>query len=86
MSHRADLLTVITEATVDGKDVTDEVRWGMAQVLMIAGHETTVNATANLVHHLATRPELHVAVATDHLMRTKVITESLRFESPVFDT
>jgi cytochrome P450 len=79
-----DLLTVITQATVDGDDIADEVRWGMAQVLMIAGHETTVNATANLVHHLATRPALRHQVATDHVMRAKVITESLRFESPVF--
>ena len=75
---------MITQATVDGDDIADEVRWGMAQVLMIAGHETTVNATANLVHHLATRPALRHQVATDHVMRAKVITESLRFESPVF--
>jgi cytochrome P450 len=81
---RDDLLTVISQATVDGKEVDDEVRWGMAQVLMIAGHETTVNATANLVHHLATRPELRAGVAADPAVRAKVITESLRFESPVF--
>ena len=81
---RVTTTTVITQATVDGDDIADEVRWGMAQVLMIAGHETTVNATANLVHHLATRPALRHQVATDHVMRAKVITESLRFESPVF--
>ena len=43
---------MITQATIEGSDITDELRWGMAQLLMIAGHETTVNALANLVHHL----------------------------------
>ena len=60
-----DLLTAITQATIQGSDITDELRWGMAQLLMIAGHETTVNALANLVHHLVTRPEVRAKVAID---------------------
>jgi cytochrome P450 len=84
VSPQNDLLTVITEATIDGSEVTDELRWGMAQLLMIAGHETTVNALANLVHHLSTRPALRAKVAVDAVARSKVITESLRLDSPVF--
>jgi cytochrome P450 len=79
-----DLLTAITQATIQGSDITDELRWGMAQLLMIAGHETTVNALANLVHHLVTRPEVRAKVAIDAEARTKAITESLRLDSPVF--
>ena len=79
-----DVLTAITQATIDGAEVSDEVRWGMAQVLKIAGHETTTNAIGNLVHQLASRPELQLAVVSDPDMMAKAIDESLRYESPVF--
>jgi cytochrome P450 len=81
---RNDLLTAIASAKMDGADLPDEIRWGMAQVLMIAGHETTTNAIGNLIYHLACHPELQDPVAGEAVMRSKVIDESLRFESPVF--
>lgn len=81
---RDDLLTAITQARIGGREVPDELRWGMAQVLMIAGHETTVNAAGSLIRRLATRPRLRDEVAADPAMRARVIEESLRFDPPVF--
>ena len=80
-----DLLTAITQATIQGSDITDELRWGMAQLLMIAGHETTVNALANLVHHLINTAG-GPGRGGDQMPRGtfKAITESLRLDSPVF--
>ena len=47
----------LLEATVDGERLTDEQVASTAMVLLMAGHEATVNATANGVAALAAHPD-----------------------------
>ncbi|MEU6994446.1 cytochrome P450 [Streptomyces sp. NPDC046465] len=55
----------------------------MAFVLLIAGHETTVNLIANTVHALFTHPEQLAALRADMSLLDGAIEEGLRFEGPV---
>lgn len=81
---RDDLLTTIAQVTVDGEPVPDAIRYGMAQLLLVAGHDTTVSGIGNVLRHLMEHPELRAKVIGDPTLLDRVIEESLRFESPVF--
>jgi unspecific monooxygenase len=78
-----DLLAGLLEATVDGERLTDEQVASTAMVLLMAGHEATVNATANGVAALAAHPDqwrlLHAGTVTVR----EAIEEILRFDPPL---
>jgi cytochrome P450 len=52
-------------------------------LLVIAGHETTVNLITNAVHALATHPEQLAAVRSGAATWDDVVEETLRYASPV---
>jgi cytochrome P450 len=81
---RDDLLTAIASLTLDEAPVTDVIRYGMAQLILVAGHDTTVAGLGNLLRHLMEHPGLRAQVREDPGLLARVIEESLRFESPVF--
>jgi cytochrome P450 len=81
---RDDMLTTIARLSIGGADVPDVIRYGMAQLILVAGHDTTVSAIGNVLRQLMEHPELRAKVRTDPGLLDKVIEESLRFESPVF--
>ncbi|MFJ5265291.1 cytochrome P450 [Streptomyces sp. NPDC088387] len=56
---------------------------GMAFLLLVAGHETTVNLIANAVHLLLGHPEQLAALRADPELLKGAVEETLRFESPV---
>ncbi len=55
----------------------------LAMVLLTAGIETTGNLITNVLHSLATRPVLWKRIGADSALRSRVIEESLRLDSPV---
>lgn len=55
----------------------------MAFILLIAGHETTVNLIINTVHALLTHPEQLAALRADMTLLDATIEEALRYEGPV---
>lgn len=79
-----DLLSVIARLEIGGEAVPDVIRYGMAQLLLVAGHDSTVSGIANLLRHLMEHPDLRRRLPHDRELLDQVIDESLRFESPVF--
>ncbi|MGW7273102.1 cytochrome P450 family protein [Streptomyces sp. NPDC054864] len=62
--------------------LTPEELLGMAFLLLVAGHETTVNLIANAVHLLLGHPEQLAALRADPELLKGAVEETLRFESP----
>ena len=81
---RDDLLTAIATMSLDGAPVSDAIRYGMAQLILVAGHDTTVAGIGSLLRHLMEHPDLRARAREDEAVLDRAIEESLRFESPVF--
>jgi cytochrome P450 len=79
-----DLLGDLIRTTAEDGDrlSPDELR-GMAFLLLIAGHETTVNLITNAVHALLTHPDQLAALRADPALLDGVVEETLRWEGPV---
>jgi cytochrome P450 len=79
---RDDLLTTIAQTQVNGEPAPAVMRYGMAQQILVAGHDTTVNGIGNLLRHLLERPGFSARAAREPAFLDRAIEESLRFESP----
>jgi len=80
---RTDLLAALVEATVDGERLSDDQIASTAMVLLMAGHEATVNATANGVAALAAHPDEWRRIRTREVSIRAAIEEILRFDPPL---
>jgi cytochrome P450 len=79
-----DLLSALIETTTeDGDRLSPEELRGMAYLLLLAGHETTVNLITNGVHALLTHPEQLAALRADMSLIDSAVEEMLRYEGPV---
>jgi cytochrome P450 len=78
-----DLLTELVEATDDGDRLSEEELVGMAFLLMVAGHETTVNLIGNGVLHLLRNPDQLAALRGDPALLPAAVEEILRLDGPV---
>ncbi|TDP97189.1 cytochrome P450 family protein [Labedaea rhizosphaerae] len=78
-----DLLTELVEATEDGDRLSEEELVGMAFLLMVAGHETTVNLIGNGVLHLLRNPDQLAALRAHPDLLPGAVEEILRLEGPV---
>ncbi|MEU6097316.1 cytochrome P450 [Streptomyces sp. NPDC047079] len=67
----------------DGDRLSDSELRAMAFLLLVAGHETTVNLITNGVHTLLTHPEQLAALRADMTLLDGAVEEMLRFEGPV---
>jgi cytochrome P450 len=79
---RDDLLTTIAQTQVNGEPAPAVMRYGMAQQILVAGHDTTVNGIGNLLRHLLERPGFAERATREPDFLDRAIEESLRFESP----
>ncbi|MFD5368714.1 cytochrome P450 [Streptomyces sp. NPDC127103] len=79
-----DLLSgLIASRAEDGDRLSGPELRAMAYLLLIAGHETTVNLIANTVRNLLTHPDQLAALRADPGLLDATIEESLRFDGPV---
>ncbi|MCX5279911.1 MULTISPECIES: cytochrome P450 [unclassified Streptomyces] len=79
-----DLLSGLIRTTAeDGDRLSPEELRGMAFVLLVAGHETTVNLIAGAVHALLIHPDQLAALRADMTLLDATIEETLRYEGPV---
>ncbi|GGT97046.1 MULTISPECIES: cytochrome P450 family protein [Streptomyces] len=79
-----DLLSdLITARAEDGDRLSLAELRALGYLLLIAGHETTVNLIANAVRALLTHPEQLAAVRADFGLLDAVVEETLRWEGPV---
>ncbi|MER6943762.1 cytochrome P450 [Nonomuraea sp. NPDC000554] len=79
---RADLLTKLVEAEVDGERLPDDQVVNFAIVLLLAGHVTTTMLLGNTVLCLDAFPEQQDKVRADRASIPAVIEESLRLFTP----
>ncbi|MFF5023668.1 cytochrome P450 [Streptomyces collinus] len=79
-----DLLSDLVRTTAEDGDRLSPVELrGMAFLLLIAGHETTVNLIGNGVHALLTHPGQLAALRADRSLLDGAVEEMLRWEGPV---
>jgi len=79
----ADMMSALVHAH-DADDRLDHAELvAMAFLLLVAGHETTVNLIANGMLALITNPDQLAALRADRGLLPGAIEEFLRFESPV---
>ncbi|MEV4096295.1 cytochrome P450 [Streptosporangium saharense] len=79
---RADLLTRLVEAEVDGERLPDDQVVNFAIVLLLAGHITTTMLLGNTVLCLDAFPEQQARVRADRSTIPDVIEEAIRFLTP----
>ncbi|MET9410390.1 cytochrome P450 [Streptomyces sp. NPDC002935] len=79
-----DLLSGLIRTTAeDGDRLSPQELRGMAFVLLVAGHETTVNLISGAVHALLTHPDQLTALRADMTLLDGTVEEALRYEGPV---
>ncbi|MGW3354784.1 cytochrome P450 family protein [Streptomyces bungoensis] len=79
-----DLLSDLIRTTAeDGDRLSAEELRGLAYLLLIAGHETTVNLIGNGVLALLTHPGQLAALCADASLLDGAVEEMLRYEGPV---
>ncbi|WP_328353264.1 cytochrome P450 [Streptomyces sp. NBC_00445] len=79
-----DLLSDLIRTTAeDGDRLSPDELQGMAFILLIAGHETTVNLITSGVHSLLTHPDQLAELRADMGLLDGAVEEMLRHEGPV---
>ncbi|GAB1510796.1 cytochrome P450 [Actinophytocola sp. KF-1] len=78
-----DMLTALVHAQEDGDELTEVELVSMAFLLLVAGHETTVNLIGNGVLALLRNPGQLAALRADPGLLPGAVEEFLRYESPV---
>lgn len=78
-----DLISALLAANADGDRLSDAELSSTLVLLIVAGHETTVNLIANGVLQLSRRPELRDALAADPSGIPSMVEELLRFDGSV---
>jgi cytochrome P450 len=81
--HKDDLLSVLVEADIDGERLSDEEVLFFCFLLIVAGNETTRNATTGGMLALLDHPEQHERLREDPSLLPGTIEEILRWTSPV---
>jgi cytochrome P450 len=82
-SAAEDLIATLLETEVDGAKLREEDVLGLLYLILVAGNETTVNLLGNMLGILARSPDLWRRAREDRTLVDPIITEVLRYESPV---
>jgi cytochrome P450 len=78
-----DLISSLMATEEEGNRLTEKELYGLVSLLIIAGHETTVNLIGNSVLALLAHPEQRRLLMTRPELIPQAIEESLRFNGPV---
>ncbi|MFI6002953.1 cytochrome P450 [Streptomyces sp. NPDC051366] len=76
------LSALLTARDEDGDALTEDEITSMSFLLVVAGHQTTVNLVANGIHTLLTHPDQLAALRADPARVQGAVEEVLRYESP----
>ncbi|MEC3955954.1 cytochrome P450 [Nocardia sp. CDC153] len=79
----ADLLSALAVPADDGDALTETEQVGMAFLLLVAGHDTTVNLIANGTLALLRNPDQWRALRAEPELIPTAVEEFLRFDGPV---
>ncbi|MGW4484521.1 cytochrome P450 family protein [Amycolatopsis sp. NPDC004368] len=78
-----DLLSGLVHATDQGDSLSEEELVSMAFLLLVAGHETTVNLIGNATLALLRAPEQRAKLVADQSLMPGAVEEFLRFDGPI---
>lgn len=78
-----DLISALIAAEEDGDQLTADEIVATCNLLLIAGHETTVNLIANAAQEMLRAPQHWAALAADPGLAGAIVEETLRFDPPV---
>lgn len=78
-----DLISALVHAEEDGQQLTEQELFSMIALLIVAGHETTVNLIGNGVAALLQHPDQLALLQRDPELIDSAIEEFLRYEGPV---
>jgi pimeloyl-[acyl-carrier protein] synthase len=78
-----DLLTALIAAEDQGRQLSEPELVSMCVLLLVAGHETTVNLIANGTLALLRHPEARAGLRADAELPGSAVEELLRYDSPV---
>jgi cytochrome P450 len=82
---RADLISELAAAELDGERLTDEEIFSFLRLLLPAGVETTYRSLGNLLFSLLSSPDQLDAVRADRELIPQAIEEALRLETPLLN-
>ena len=80
---RDDIVSALALARDEGERLTERETLNMLRLLLVAGHETTVNLIGNGMLTLVRHPEALRQLRDDPSMIPAAVEEMLRFDSPV---
>ncbi len=80
---RDDLISALVEAEDQGQRLDADELVAMIFLLLVAGHETTVNLIGNATLALLEHPDQAQSLRADPELETRAIEELLRFEGPL---
>lgn len=80
---RDDLMSGLIAVEEAGDQLTEDEIIATCNLLLIAGHETTVNLIANAILAMLRRPEYWTQLAVDPERASVIVEETLRFDPPV---
>ncbi|MFE9170989.1 cytochrome P450 [Streptomyces kebangsaanensis] len=77
-----DLTSALIQASENGDSLTDQEIVSTLQLMIAAGHETTISLIVNAVVNLSTHPEQRALVLAGEADWSAVIEETLRYSTP----
>ncbi|MEU4107060.1 cytochrome P450 [Streptomyces sp. NPDC027717] len=77
-----DLTSALILASADGDHLTDEEIIATLQLMIAAGHETTISLIVNAVLNLSTHPDQRELVLSGRVDWSAVVEETLRWSTP----
>jgi pimeloyl-[acyl-carrier protein] synthase len=86
VAPQEDLISGLIQAEANGDNLNESEMIATCLLLLVAGHETTVNLITNAYYLLLTHPEQLKLVQEDRSLIPSVIEETLRYEPPVLMT
>jgi cytochrome P450 len=78
-----DTLSTLVNATIDGEPMPPLTALGMVQLMVVAGHETTVHGIGSLLFRVAAEPGLKERLLADPALLRPTVHESLRIDPPI---
>ncbi|MEU6482549.1 cytochrome P450 [Streptomyces sp. NPDC046887] len=77
-----DLTSALIQASENGDHLTDEEIVSTLQLMVAAGHETTISLIVNAVVNLSTHPDQRARVLAGEISWDAVVEETLRHDTP----
>jgi cytochrome P450 len=80
---RGGIVQAVVDGVVDGRPLTEEETLAILMLLIVGGFDTTANAIASSLVHLAKNPELQVELRENPERLKNAMEEFLRYDPPV---